>query len=167
MFSYATYTPIPFSFLYLTVGAEQQRLLVFGFKLFLHQLRPQQASRAQLGNFHVKIHANAEEEREPRRDVVDLEPGRHGAAHVLDAVGDGEGQLKLRVCACFLHVIAADADAVVLGHVLRRERKDVLNDSHAWRGWVNVGIPHHELLWLQRIRNKKKKKKKAVLKTLS
>ena len=39
----------------------------------LHQLRPQHARGAKLRHFHEKIHADAEEERQPRREAVDVE----------------------------------------------------------------------------------------------
>ena len=42
----------------------------------LHQLRPQHARGAQLRHLHEKIHADAEEERQPRREAVD----RRGSA---------------------------------------------------------------------------------------
>ena len=46
---------------------------------FLHQLRPQHARGAKLGDLHEEIHADAEEERQPRREAVDGEPGRKPA----------------------------------------------------------------------------------------
>ena len=46
----------------------------------LHQLRPQHARGAQLRHLHEKVHADAEEERQPRREAVDIEPGLAGPA---------------------------------------------------------------------------------------
>ena len=67
---------------------------------------------------HVKVHADAEEEGEARRELVDVEAGADAGAAVLDAVGDGEAQLQRCRGAGLLHVVARDADRVVLGHVL-------------------------------------------------
>jgi hypothetical protein len=43
-------------------------------------------------------------------------------------------------------MVAADADAIELGHLLRAVAEDVAHDAHA-RSWrIDVGVAHHELL---------------------
>jgi hypothetical protein len=56
----------------LTMGAQRQRTGVLRIEL-LHQLGPQHARGAELGDLHEVIHANAEEERQPRRKPIDGE----------------------------------------------------------------------------------------------
>ncbi len=45
-----------------------------------------------------------------------------------------------------MHVIAADADAVELGHLPRAIAEDVAHDAHARPRRIDVGVAHHELL---------------------
>jgi hypothetical protein len=83
-----------------------------------HQLGPEEAGGAQLGDLHEEVHADGEEERQPRREGVDLEALGLGGAHVLDAVGQGEGQLLHAGRPGLLHVVAGDRDGVESRHVL-------------------------------------------------
>ena len=52
----------------LAMGAQRQRARVLGIER-LHQLRPQQARGAQLGDLHEEVHADRPEERQPRREA--------------------------------------------------------------------------------------------------
>mmetsp|Transcript_31835 Transcript_31835/g.71655 ORF Transcript_31835/g.71655 Transcript_31835/m.71655 type:complete len:338 (+) Transcript_31835:1187-2200(+) len=129
----------------LAVGPEQEGLFLLRAELLPHELGPDHARGPELGHLHVKVHARPEEEAEPRRHVVHLEPRLEGRPHVLHAVRQSEGQLQLAVRARLLHVVAADGDGVVLGHPARGEGEDVLHDAHARPGGVDEGVPHHEL----------------------
>lgn len=51
----------------LTVCAQEQRLGVLGLEIFLNERGPQPPGRPQLGDFHVEIHANTPEERQPEQ----------------------------------------------------------------------------------------------------
>ena len=100
---------------------------------------------AQLRDLHEEVHADREEEREPSREGVDVEPTIERGAHVLETVGEREAELLHRRRAGFLHVIAGDRDRVELRHVLRRVLDDVGDDAHAGFGRIDVGVAHHEL----------------------
>jgi hypothetical protein len=130
----------------LAVGAQHQRALIVGRELLLHQRRPQQSCSAQLGHLHEEVHADGEEERQPRRELVDVETAGDRRAHVFDAVGDGVGEFLCAGRPGFLHVVAGDRDGVELRHVRRRVADDVGDDAHRWRRWVDVGVADHELL---------------------
>ena len=66
----------------LAMRAQRQARRVLRREL-LHQLRPQQPRGAQLGDLHEEIHADAEEEREPRREIVDRRgPATAPRAHI-------------------------------------------------------------------------------------
>ncbi len=80
----------------LAVGAQHSELLAFLGANCLHELGPEEPRGAQLGDLHEEVHADAEEEREARREVVDVEPGCEAGAHVLDAVGQGVAELEIR-----------------------------------------------------------------------
>jgi hypothetical protein len=128
------------------VRAQHPRARVLCAEAVAHDLRPELPRGAQLRDLHVKVHAHAEKKREALRDVVHGEPRALRAAHVLDAVGEREGELDVCVRARLLHVVARDADAVKLGHVRRRVAKDVGDDAQARRDGVDERVAHHELL---------------------
>jgi len=107
---------------------------------------PEVAGRPQHGDLHEEVHAHAEEEGEPRGELVDLEPGVDGRADVLLAVGEREGRLQHRVGARLHDVVAADGDRVVARHVLRAVGDDVRDDPHGGLGRVDVGVAGEELL---------------------
>jgi hypothetical protein len=107
---------------------------------WLDEVVPQEAGGPQHGDLHEKIHAHTEEKREPRGKGIDVQPGGEGRAHVLQAVGQGEGALQHRVGAGFHHVVAADADRVELGHVLGTEGDDVRYDPHGGSWRIDIGV---------------------------
>ncbi len=111
----------------------------------LHDLRPQQPRRAQLGDLHEDIHADGPEERDPRREGVDIETRRPAGADILDAVGEGVAELEIEARPGLLHVIAGDRDRVEARHLLRGIAEDVGDDPHRWFGGVDIGVADHEL----------------------
>ncbi len=92
------------------------------------------------------VHAHAPEEGQTRCEVVDAHTSFDTGAEVLEAVGQGVGQLDVGGGAGFLHVVSGDGDAVELRHVLRGVLEDVGDDFHRGQGRVDVGVAHHELL---------------------
>ena len=111
-----------------------------------HHLGPEQARGAQLRHLHEEVHADRPEERQARREGVDVQADLAAAADVLDAVGQGVGELEVGGRPGLLHVVAGNADRVELGHVLRRVGEDVRDDPHRGRGREDVGVADHELL---------------------
>ena len=109
------------------------------------QLGPQQPRGAHLGDFHEEVHADRPEERQPRREAVDVEAGRKPGAQIFDAVGQRIGEFEVLRRAGFLHVIAGDRDRIVFRHLLRGVGKDVGDDPHRGRRRIDVGVAHHEL----------------------
>ena len=128
----------------LAMGAQRQRARILGVER-LHQLRPQQARGPQLRHLHEEIHADRPEERQPRREPVDREPGVEPGAHVFDAVRERVGELEVLGRPGLLHVIAGDRDRVEFRHVRRRVGKDIGDDPHRGQGRIDVGVAHHEL----------------------
>ena len=128
----------------LAVGAQRQRARIARLKR-LHQLRPQHARGAQFCYLHEKVHADAEEERQPRREAVDRKPGGEARAHVFDAVGKRIGEFEIGGRSRLLHVVAGDRDRIELRHVRRGVGKNIGNNAQRrfWR--IDVGVAHHEL----------------------
>ena len=125
--------------------AQRQRARVLRIEL-LHQLGPEEARGAHLRHLHEEVHADAPEERQARREVVDVEAGLDAGAHVFDAVGERVGELEVLRRAGLLHVIAGDRDRVELRHVRRGVGEDVGDDAQRRSGRIDVGVADHELL---------------------
>ena len=88
------------------MGAQHLRLRVLRAEP-VHDPVPEQARRAQLGDLHEEVHADAEEEAEARREGVDVEPLGLRGADIFHAVGEREGELLHRRRPGLVHVIAA------------------------------------------------------------
>ena len=56
----------------LAMRSQHQRCRIVRCEIRLHQLSPQVSGSAQLRHFHEQVHADAEEERQPRREIVNL-----------------------------------------------------------------------------------------------
>ena len=114
----------------LTVEAQLPRPLAPGVKAIAYRVRPDLARRAVLGDLLEEVAVRVEEERDPRHEVVDVEPRVDAPLHVLEAVAQRERELLQRRRACFAYVIAAHRNRVPLRHLLRAEREDVGDDPH-------------------------------------
>ena len=88
----------------------------------------------------------AEEEAHPGRELVDGQARVEAGADVLDAVGEGVGQLEVGRRPGLLDVVAGDRDRVEPRHLLRGVAEDVGDDPHARLRRVDVGVADHELL---------------------
>ncbi len=107
---------------------------------------PEQARRPHLGHLHEEVHPDRPEERQARRELVDVEPRRHPGADILDAVGQRVGEFEVLRRSGLLHVVAGDRDRVELRHVGRGIGEDVRDDPHRPGRRVDVGVADHELL---------------------
>ena len=126
------------------MGAQRQRFRILRIEL-RQELGPQQPGRAHLRHFHEEVHADGPEERQPRRETIDVEPRLEAGTEIFDPVGQRIGKLEVLGRAGFLHVIAGNRDRIVLRHFLRGVGKNVGDDPHRGRRRVDVGVAHHEL----------------------
>ena len=127
------------------MGAQHRRLGVLRLER-LHDLPPQQARGAHLGDFEIEVHADRPEEAQASGELVHVQPLGQRGFHVFLAVGQREGEFQRLVGAGFLHVVAGDADRVELRHLLRRVFDDVADDAHRRCRRKDVGVADHELL---------------------
>jgi hypothetical protein len=81
--------------------------------------RPDAARRAQLRDFLEEVVVNVPEERQSRRELVDVEPTSETALHVCEAVSEGERELLGGGRTRLTDVVAGDGDRVPLRRVLR------------------------------------------------
>ena len=125
------------------MGAQRQTLFRFRAEI-LHQPRPKQPGRAQLGDLHEEIHANGEKERQSWSEGVDVEPGLDPRAHIFDAIGQCVAKFEIGGGAGFLHVIAGDRNRVELRHILAGVGENVRDDAHRRKRRINISIAHHE-----------------------
>jgi len=71
-----------------------------------------------------------EEEGQPRREIVDVEPGADTGLDVGEAVGEGERELLHGGRSRLADMVAADADRVPPGNSIRAEGHDIGDDPH-------------------------------------
>ena len=90
-----------------------------------HDPGPDPAGGAELGDLLQQRGAGHEEERQPGREVVDVQPGGERGADVLDAVGQGERDLLRGRGPGLGHVVAGDRDRVPLRDLAAAVREDV------------------------------------------
>ena len=126
------------------MGAQRQRFRVLRVELG-DQLTPQQPAGAQLGDLHEEVHADAPEERKPRRELVDVEAGVQTRLDVLDAVGQRVGQLEIGCGTGLLDVVTGDRDRVELRHLGAGVAEDVGDHPHRGLRRIDVGVADHEL----------------------
>src|ERR1044072_1740008 len=79
------------------------------------------ARGALLGDLLEEVEVRVEEEREPRREVVDVEPPLERPLDVGEAVHERERQLLRRVRAGLADVVARDRDRMPFRQLLRAE----------------------------------------------
>ncbi len=103
----------------LGVEAEPRRLVV-GPEPRPDETGPEAPRRAELGRLLEEVVVRGEEEREARTEAVDRQAGRDPDPHVLQGVGEGEGDLLRRGGARLAHVVAADRDRVDVHPALGR-----------------------------------------------
>src|SRR3989454_5695953 len=77
-------------------------------EFLLHQARPQAPRRTELRDLLEQIGVTREKERQPRREVVHVQPDRLRAAHVLEPVREREAELLGSRRPSLTHVIARD-----------------------------------------------------------
>ncbi len=75
-----------------------------------HDPVPQSPRGAELGDLHEQVHADAPEEAQPSRELVDRQALLHRRADIFHAVGERVGELLHRRRPGLVHVIAADRD---------------------------------------------------------
>ncbi len=129
----------------LTVRAQREARLVLRVEL-LHQTRPQQSCGAQFGDLHEEIHADAEKERQARREFVDLQTAGQRRPHIFESVSEGKGQFLHRCRAGLFHMIAGNRNRVELRHMPRGVFDNVGDNAHRRCGRVDIRVANHEFL---------------------
>ena len=123
----------------LAVGTQSERFRV-GRAKAADRFTPQIARRAQHGDVHKQIHADTEEERQARGEVINFQSGGECSFDVFNTVCQRKRYLLHAVRSGFTHVIAADADGVKAWHVARAPGDDVGDNAHGRFWGINVGV---------------------------
>ena len=126
--------------------AQHQRTGIARGKTLLHQPGPQQPGGPQLGRLHEEVHADPEEEAQPRSELVHVQAGVYGRADVFQAVGQRIAQLLHRRGAGLQHVVAGNRNGIESRHVAGAEGDDVAHDPHGGRRRIDIGVADHEFL---------------------
>ena len=114
----------------LDVEAAHHRLGVRRPEPLLHDPGPHPAGGPELGDLLEQLRPGGEEEREPRREVVDGQAAADGRLDVGDPVGQRERQLLGGRGPGLAHVVAGDADRVPPRELARGELEDVRDQAH-------------------------------------
>ena len=112
------------------VKAQLPRALVLGAEPIAHHLGPEPSGGAELGDLLEEVAVRVEEEREPRRELVHVEPGVDAVLHVLDPVAQRERELLQRRRSRLADVVPADRHGVPPRHFLSAEGEDVGDEPH-------------------------------------
>ena len=70
------------------MSSKQARFWIFRLEVLCDEVRPEATRSAHFGNFHIEVHADAPEEGQARRKVVDVETSLGGGS---GDGGDGGG----------------------------------------------------------------------------
>ena len=130
----------------LGVEADHLRALGLRAEALAHDLRPHPPHRAELGDLLEDVVVAVEEERQPGRELVDLEPAGERRLGVGDRVREREGDLLHRRAALLADVVAGDRDRVPLRDPLGAVLEDVGGQPHRRLGRVDVVAARDVLL---------------------
>ena len=123
------------------------RLGVLGAELVAHDPRPDPPGGAELRDLLEQRRARDEEERQPRREVVDVQARRRCAARTYSMrVGEGERDLLRGRRPGLGHVVAGDGDGVPARDLLAAVGEDVGDQPQRLRRRVDVGAAGDVLL---------------------
>ncbi len=114
----------------LRVEAQHRRLRVRRAEALAHDVRPHAPRRAELGDLLEDVVVAVEEERQARRELVDVQALVDRRLHVGDAGGQREGDLLHRRAALLAEVVAGDRDRVPARHVLVAVLEQVGRQAH-------------------------------------
>src|SRR5258706_9918048 len=129
----------------LTMGSQGHRLWIFRLER-LNDPGPQEERRSHLGNLHKKIHTDSPKKRYSWSKVINGNSRFQSGPDIFQPVGKGVCQFKVCRCTGFVHVIAADADAVELRHAMGAILKYIGNQAHGRGRWIDVRIANHKFL---------------------
>ena len=118
----------------LRVEAHQPRARILRAVLVAHLPRPDPARCAVLRDLLEEVEVRVEEEGEPRRERVDVEPALEARLHEREAVGEREGELLRGVRAGLADVVPGDRDRVHERQPLRAPLDHVHDEPHRRRG---------------------------------
>ena len=113
----------------LRVEPQLQRALGARAVAVAHPARPDAARGAVLGDLLEEVDVRVEEERQPRRERVDVEAGLQPELDVREPVGERERELLRGGRARFADVVAGDRDRVPLRHLARCRTRIVSRDE--------------------------------------
>ncbi len=111
-----------------------------------HDVRPQPAESAVLGDLLEEVHVRVEDPREPGRELVDADPAIDHRRDVGDRVCDREPHLLRRGAARLAHVVPGQRDRVEPRRSRGRPRDQVGGESKRRPRRVDVGAAAHVLL---------------------
>src|SRR5579863_937910 len=99
------------------MAAHQQRARVLCSITFAHQFCPDAASSAEFSNLFKEVIMHIKEEREARREFIDLQATLQGRIDIGQAIGNREGEFLYRCCTRLADVVSTNTNRVPPGHI--------------------------------------------------
>jgi hypothetical protein len=130
----------------LHVGLHPPRALVLRAVAVLHHAGPDATGRAQLADLLEELVVRVEEEREARREEIDIHAALQARLDVLHAVAQREGEFLHRGGAGLADVVAGDRHAVPARHRLTLELDGVDDELDRRLGRIDELVLGVELL---------------------
>ncbi len=130
----------------LRVEAHQQAALVARAEAVTQLAGPDPPGRAVLRDLLEEVEVCVEEEGEPRRERIDVEPALECPFHVRETVGERERELLGRRRPGLPDVVPRDRDRVPERHLRRAELHHVGDQPHRWSGREDVLLLRDVLL---------------------
>ncbi len=118
----------------LCVEPQPLRLVRRGAVHLLHPAGPDPARGAELGDLLEEIEMRIEEEAQPRREDIDIEPARQPQLHIAEPVREGVRQLLRGRRPRLTDVIAGDRKRLVRGDVARAVLHQVADQTQMGLG---------------------------------
>ena len=97
---------------------------------FLHQLGPNAAPCAKLGNLFEEVHVNIKEERQTFGKLFNVATAAVQFIHIRQAIGQGVGHFFSSRCAGISNVCARNADGIEARRFVVGIQNGICNEAH-------------------------------------
>src|SRR5258706_13572794 len=108
-----------------------------GPKTFAHRARPDSSRRPILGDLFKKIVMSVEEERNPWRELLEIETRADTPFNVFNPIAECKRQLLQGCGACFANVITANRNRVIARNMIGAKLESINNQFHRGADWID------------------------------
>src|SRR6266571_388194 len=102
---------------------------------FAHQFGPQAPTGTEFSNFFKEVIMYIEEERETRREFINLQTTLESSIDVCKTISYSESEFLDGGCPCLANMITTYANGIPARHVTRTKFDCVRHQAHGWLWW--------------------------------